>query len=107
MGVEGIVIAALTIVAQAAPGLLAMLSGKETDAEAIEAARAALAGLHPVRVSELADARRAELAALEEADRKALGSLLRDPRVAAHLSLEQIAALRRGSRIALPSTEPT
>jgi type II secretory pathway pseudopilin PulG len=46
--VESIVVAALGIVAAVAPGVLAQLTGKQSDEEAIEAARA-LATQIPVR----------------------------------------------------------
>lgn len=111
-GVEGIVVAALGIVAQAAPGVLAGLASRTTDEEAIEAARARVASMRSVRVSALADARREEIereeraragfgpagieaAALAEADRRALVSILSDAQLAAHLGHEQRAALRR------------
>lgn len=43
-GIE-IALALLALVAQAAPGLLATITGKETDEEAIAAARAAVAAI--------------------------------------------------------------
>jgi type II secretory pathway pseudopilin PulG len=51
MGVAEIVVAALGIVAAVAPGVLAQLTGKQSDEEAIEAARA-LAQAVPVRTGE-------------------------------------------------------
>jgi ribosomal protein L16/L10AE len=51
MGVAEIVVAALGIVAAVAPGVLAAIAGKESDAEAIEAARQ-LAAKIPSRTPE-------------------------------------------------------
>lgn len=98
---EAIIVAALGIVAQAAPGVLAAITGRASDAEAIEAARSAVSALHSVRVHELAEARRAQLE-----DRKTLASITKDPQLAAHLSPAQRVALNRVTAIAIPHEEP-
>lgn len=98
MNVATVVVSALSIVAQAAPGILSALSGKKTDDEAIAEARASLDSLHPVRVAELAAKRRREL---ETSTSSAVADVLDDSRWKSLRGLVRTRSITTDERAAL------